>query len=31
MVALQRSDLIDPATGEAFYELAKTVDRFERY
>ena len=31
MVALQRTDLIDTATGEAFYELAKTVDRFERY
>src|SRR5918993_5046757 len=31
MVALQRNDLIDKATGEAFYELAKTVDRFERY
>jgi HD-GYP domain-containing protein (c-di-GMP phosphodiesterase class II) len=30
-VALQRTDLIDKATGEAFYELAKTVDRFERY
>lgn len=31
MVALQRTDLIDKATGEAFFELARTVDRFERY
>jgi HD-GYP domain-containing protein (c-di-GMP phosphodiesterase class II) len=31
MVALQRTDLIDKATGEAFLELARTVDRFERY
>lgn len=31
MVAVQRIDLIDKATGEAFLELAKTVDRFERY
>jgi HD-GYP domain-containing protein (c-di-GMP phosphodiesterase class II) len=31
MVALQRTDLIDKAASEAFFELAKTVDRFERY
>ena len=31
MVALQRVDLIDKATVEAFSELATTVDRFERY
>jgi len=31
MVALQGTDLIDKATGEAFSELAKTTDRFERY
>ena len=31
MVALQQFDLIDKATGEAFLELAKTTDRFERY
>jgi HD-GYP domain-containing protein (c-di-GMP phosphodiesterase class II) len=31
MVALQRTDLIDKAAGEAFSELAKTADRFERY
>jgi HD-GYP domain-containing protein (c-di-GMP phosphodiesterase class II) len=31
MVALQKTDLIDKATGEAFLELAKTSDRFEQY
>lgn len=31
MVALQRTELIDKAAGEAFAELAKTADRFERY
>ena|SRR5689334_2702763 len=31
MVALQQFELIDKATGEAFLELAKTTDRFERY
>ena len=31
MVALQRTELIDKAAGEAFNELAKTADRFERY
>lgn len=31
MVALQQFELIDKATGEAFLELARTSDRFERY
>jgi HD-GYP domain-containing protein (c-di-GMP phosphodiesterase class II) len=31
MVALQRTELIDKAAGEAFAELAQTADRFERY
>lgn len=31
MVALQSSELIDQAAGEAFVQLATTVDRFERY
>jgi HD-GYP domain-containing protein (c-di-GMP phosphodiesterase class II) len=31
MVALERVDLIDKPTAEAFAELARTVDRFERY
>ena len=31
MVALQQTELIDKAAGEAFSELAKTADRFERY
>lgn len=31
MVALQRNELIDKAANEAFSELAKTADRFERY
>jgi HD-GYP domain-containing protein (c-di-GMP phosphodiesterase class II) len=31
MVALQQFELIDKATGDAFLELAKTTDRFERY
>jgi len=31
MVALHRVDLIDKGTVEAFTELARTVDRFERY
>jgi HD-GYP domain-containing protein (c-di-GMP phosphodiesterase class II) len=31
MVALPQFELIDKATGEAFLELAKTTDRFERY
>lgn len=31
MVALQRHELIDKSAGEAFSELAKTADRFERY
>jgi HD-GYP domain-containing protein (c-di-GMP phosphodiesterase class II) len=31
MVALQQFELIDKAAGEAFLELAKTTDRFERY
>ena len=31
MVALQQFELIDKATSEAFLELAKTTDRFERY
>src|SRR5258705_9757008 len=31
MSAVQNIELIDKATGEAFLQLAKTVDRFERY
>lgn len=31
MVALQQFELIDKSTGDAFLELAKTTDRFERY
>ena len=31
MVALPQFELIDKAAGEAFLELAKTTDRFERY
>lgn len=31
MVALQRTELIDKSAAEAFGELAKTADRFERY
>ncbi|HEU4793985.1 MAG TPA: HD domain-containing phosphohydrolase [Pyrinomonadaceae bacterium] len=31
MVALQKIELIDKETGEAFLELAKTADRFEQY
>ena len=31
MVAVQTSDLIDRRTGEAFIQLAKTTDKFERY
>ena len=31
MVALPQIELIDKATGEAFLELARTSDRFERY
>jgi HD-GYP domain-containing protein (c-di-GMP phosphodiesterase class II) len=31
MVALQQTELIDGAAAEAFAELAKTADRFERY
>jgi HD-GYP domain-containing protein (c-di-GMP phosphodiesterase class II) len=31
MVAVHTSDLIDSATAEAFIQLAKTTDRFERY
>ena len=31
MVALERTELIDKGAGEAFAELAKTADRFERY
>jgi HD-GYP domain-containing protein (c-di-GMP phosphodiesterase class II) len=31
MVALPQFELIDKATGDAFIELAKTTDRFERY
>lgn len=31
MVALQQSELIDKSAAEAFAELAKTADRFERY
>jgi HD-GYP domain-containing protein (c-di-GMP phosphodiesterase class II) len=31
MVSVQTTDLIDRATGEAFIQLAKTTDKFERY
>src|ERR1044072_6408890 len=31
MVATQTSDLIDSAAAEAFIQLAKTTDKFERY
>ena len=31
MVALQKIELIDKEAGEAFLDLAKTADRFERY
>ena len=31
MVAVQSSDLIDSAAAEAFIQLAKTTDKFERY
>lgn len=31
MIALHRNELIDKGAGEAFSELAKTADRFERY
>lgn len=31
MVALPQFELIDKTTGDAFLELAKTTDRFERY
>lgn len=31
MVAVQYADLIDPASGEAFLQLARTTDKFERY
>jgi len=31
MAAIQQFELFDKATGEAFLELAKTTDRFERY
>src|SRR5690242_14951515 len=31
MAALQQFEVIDKATGEAFLELAKTTERFERY
>lgn len=31
MVAVQTSDLIDKSTAEAFIQLAKTTDKFERY
>src|ERR1044072_8346141 len=31
MAALQQFEVSDKATGEAFLELAKTTDRFERY
>ena len=31
MVALQRTELIEKSAAEAFGELAKTADRFERY
>ena len=31
MVAVQSTDLIDNAAAEAFIQLAKTTDKFERY
>ena len=31
MIAVQTTELIDAAAAEAFLQLAKTVDRFERY
>ena len=31
MVAVETADLIERAAGEAFTQLAKTIDRFERY
>lgn len=31
MAAIQQFEVFDKATGEAFLELAKTTDRFERY
>jgi len=31
MVAMQTTDLIDKAAGDAFIQLARTVDKFERY
>ena len=31
MVAVQTTDLIDSATAEAFVQLARTTDKFERY
>ncbi|HEX5886064.1 MAG TPA: HD domain-containing phosphohydrolase [Pyrinomonadaceae bacterium] len=31
MIAVQSTDLIDSAAAEAFIQLAKTVDKFERY
>jgi HD-GYP domain-containing protein (c-di-GMP phosphodiesterase class II) len=31
MVAIQTTELIDKAAAEAFIQLAKTVDKFERY
>jgi HD-GYP domain-containing protein (c-di-GMP phosphodiesterase class II) len=31
MVAVQSTDLIDKAAGEAFVQLARTTDKFERY
>jgi len=31
MVAVQNFDLIDKAAGEAFVQLARTTDKFERY
>jgi HD-GYP domain-containing protein (c-di-GMP phosphodiesterase class II) len=31
MSAVQNIELIDKATGEAFHQIARTVDRFERY
>ena len=31
MVAVHTTDLIDSAAAEAFIQLAKTTDRFERY
>jgi len=31
MVAVQSTDLIDRAAAEAFIQLAKTIDKFERY